>query len=826
MKKKMMKRLVSWVVAAAMVVAMLPVSVLGAEPGNVAKIGNTEYATLDEAIEAAGDGDTIELLGDATTQGINLHKDLTIQAAGGLASEPTITFTQYGIALAYGDKDQGWSLTFKDLKISMEDIGITPATGEWNWVSICTSNSSITLDNVDMVMDGENAQGAWNAQTQAYKTVHAIYFTGDSELNLINGTNLTIKNYDEDALEWDSGNTNYKVNIVNSTFISDNNRSGFTGTFYATIDNSIVKVLNSKGNGSNGTYYTIKNGSEVLFDGNGSWGISAYRIDMTDNSTLTATNNEYSGIWVRILNVDSTCTLDVENNGYGGQCDLNSSSISATSNAGISFWGNGSAASTIEAGANVTIKNNAGSGISGLQGVSNLSIGSATIVNNGINNTGAGAVCGGGIYTIGTMNLGPDVAIYNNHASVAGDDIYYAPTTDNKTLSFGKVGSDWVLDDCEHLIDGWYQDTADNRWEAHAEDAEENYIKLYEGFDEETGLQTVTGALSLKAAHGHDPKDKVSYPGLDKQVKDDDEGWNDDVNAAAGQKVNFQLTSNVPTDLTNYLNPEDVYPPVIGDAEPGEAGAVAVEGRGSYVLTFHDVLDSMLTNLGNYVVKIGDTELTAGQYEVLTPTDGCSFEISLDLVALYEDGVITDANIEDATPITVTYDATLSEEATAGTYENKAWVTAPNEWKTSEDIVYVNTYAIDIFKYDQAEPTKGLEGAEFELYQKDTGGNVIEASKKTLISGADGKILVDGLDEGTYYLKETKAPEGYVCSSAELEIVIPGSADADNTVSVRFANSQIPHTGGSGTLMFTIGGAMLMATAGMLLVVSRKRRKA
>ena len=103
---------------------------------------------------------------------------------------------------------------------------------------------------------------------------------------------------------------------------------------------------------------------------------------------------------------------------------------------------------------------------------------------------------------------------------------------------------------------------------------------------------------------------------------------------------------------------------------------------------------------------------------------------------------------------------------------------------------------------------------------------MIEASKKTLISGADGKILVDGLDEGTYYLKETKAPEGYVCSSAELEIVILGSADADNTVSVRFANSQIPHTGGSGTLMFTIGGVAIIATAGVLLLVSRKKRKA
>jgi len=384
-----------------------------------------------------------------------------------------------------------------------------------------------------------------------------------------------------------------------------------------------------------------------------------------------------------------------------------------------------------------------------------------------------------------------------------------------------------VLDDCEHLIDGWYQDTADNRWEAHAEDAEENYIELYEGFDEETGLQTVTGALSLKAAHGLDPKDKVSYPGLDKQVGDNDEEMNDvDVDAAAGQKVNFQLTSNVPTDLTNYLNPEDVYPPVIGNDDPGEAGAVEVENRGEYVLTFHDQLNAMLTNPENYVVKIGNTTLSEGY--TLTNTgleDGCSFEISLDLVALYEAGVITDDDIKKATPITVTYDATLSKEAEAGTYENTAWVTAP-DWTTSKDIVSVNTYAIDIFKYDQADPEKGLAGAEFELYQKDTEGNVIEGSKVTLTSGEDGKILVDGLDAGTYYLKEIKAPEGYVCSSAELEIVIPESAGADNTVSVRFANSQIPHTGGSGTLMFTIGGAMLMATAGMLLVVSRKRRKA
>ena len=121
---------------------------------------------------------------------------------------------------------------------------------------------------------------------------------------------------------------------------------------------------------------------------------------------------------------------------------------------------------------------------------------------------------------------------------------------------------------------------------------------------------------------------------------------------------------------------------------------------------------------------------------------------------------------------------------------------------------------------------QGLEGAEFELYQKDTEGNVLEDSKQTLTSDANGKILVDGLDAGTYYLKEIKAPDGYVCSTAELTIVIPDDADETFTVDVSFANSQIPHTGGTGTLMFTIGGIALMGTAGLLLVVSRKKRKA
>lgn len=94
-----------------------------------------------------------------------------------------------------------------------------------------------------------------------------------------------------------------------------------------------------------------------------------------------------------------------------------------------------------------------------------------------------------------------------------------------------------------------------------------------------------------------------------------------------------------------------------------------------------------------------------------------------------------------------------------------------------------------------------------------------------LTSGADGHILIDGLDAGVYYLKETKAPEGYVCSEEELTITIPDQADGSNLVSVKFANSPVPHTGGMGTMLFTVGGMGILAAAGAVMIVPRTFRK-
>lgn len=443
----------------------------------VAEFNGVQYGTFDEALAVAKktNGATIKLLADAETKGIclesdKLDKDLAVYGDG-----HKLTFVDKGIAL------RGVSLTFENVTVSMVNVGSTPY-GDWGWGSVIASGgSSLTLERASLTMDGDNVGDK-----------AAIFFDsskgGVANLNLKDASELIIKNYRGtnrgNAVAWNGGVGGYNVNIVKSTFISDHNRSGFVGTFYATIDSSTVKVLNSAGYGSNGTYYTIKNNSDVTFENNGNWGISAWRIDMSDNSKLHANDNGYSGIWTRVLNVDKTCSVDVERNGAKG--------TSAANNGGIFFQGNGRYTSKIEKGASVVINGNAGSGIYTKQGVCNLTIGSATITNNGTgacNKDGIGADMGGGVYNVGTMKLDPSVVIYNNHAANAGDDIY---SSDAGVTEFDNVGSDWILDDCNHTIDGWYVDGKDSRWSAHGET---KYVKAAQHGRYE-------GEVAFKAAHG------------------------------------------------------------------------------------------------------------------------------------------------------------------------------------------------------------------------------------------------------------------------------------------------------------------------------------
>ena len=455
------------------------------ETAYVAQIGEDKYATLDEAIEAAEDGATITLLANCETAGLNLDKNLTI--AGSTGETFTVTFKGMGIAL------WGKALTFKNCAVSMTGIGSTPYTAEWNWMAICASKgASLTLENATMTMDG----------TGTGKKAHAIYFCSNNQLNLTN-SNLTIQNYAQDALEWDGGNGGYNVNLTNSTFVSDHNRSGFTGSFVATIDNSKVDVINSTGNGSNGSHFDIKNGSVVRFNDNGSHGLSAGWLTI-DNSTVEALRNGANG-------VHTGSTLTIRNNAVVTIRE-NRCTISSKWTIPGALHVTGGQGSTIDATSTVTITDNLGSGILLKSGDLTVAEGAKlTITNNKAEKLGQG----GGVNVRGNLVLPEGTVLYNNHAAEAGDDIY-----STGTITFGSVGSNWTLDDCNHSIDGWYLDgqetknvpveganevvTTPIRWNGKTTkdglclEGRDEYYKLYAPTKE-----AVSAPLALKAAHGY-----------------------------------------------------------------------------------------------------------------------------------------------------------------------------------------------------------------------------------------------------------------------------------------------------------------------------------
>ncbi len=813
--KKMRQRILLPVITAMAVSAAMPVTAFAADA--VARIGTATYDTLDAAIAAAKDGETIEVLRDAETAGLNLRKDLTIKGVSETGKKPTVNFADKGIAL------WGIDLTFTNCDVVMDGITSTPYTGEWSWMAICASrDATLTLNNVNMTLDADPDGSVRSGN-------HAIYFCGNNKLNLNNST-LAIYDYIHDALEWDKGDGGYNVNITDSTFISDNNRSGFTGTFYATIKNSDVDVINSAGNGSNGSHFIIED-SNVNFSDNGSHGLSAGNM-IIKNSVVNAINNGYYGI-----TYNSNMTMDGDSviNAVGNGTGYTGGGLRAASSSGTT---------TVESGAEINILDNQHNGLENYGTFTAADGAYVTVTGNderssnggGIYNGSAGVLTlpkdtiitenhakqtGGGICNAGTINLASGVQLYNNHADEAGDDVY---NRENATFNGlpGIESLDWVLDgepDCEHYIDGWYADANGARWNVEVNGAfcstddqqETNVDKL-----EETVLE---GLAALKAAHGNEGiVDKTSYPGLDKTILEDGEKL-DETSVAAGDTVKFELTSNVPQDLKNYLEPDEPATPSIMTMAFDDE-----KNSGTYKLTFHDEMaEELFLDRESIAVEIEGKEVEAQYLDISVPgdRDGCTFEVAMDLVELYKAGYFTEEEFGEA-EIVVSYSAQVSGKIKPGEYKNTAWVEYEGD-ESKKDTVTVDTYGINIFKYDQ-ETQKGLEGAKFELYQKDSEGSPIQESVISLESGKDGTVVYEGLKAGTYYLKETAAPEGYVCSDSELTIEIPEKAGTDYMVKVQFANSLIPHTGGSGTRMFTYGGAAVIAAAGVLLVVSRRKK--
>lgn len=204
--------------------------------------------------------------------------------------------------------------------------------------------------------------------------------------------------------------------------------------------------------------------------------------------------------------------------------------------------------------------------------------------------------------------------------------------------------------------------------------------------------------------------------------------------------------------------------------------------------------------------------------------------------------------------IVVTYTATVNKKAIAVISTNKAKLTYSNDptssetkdSQTEEQKVYTSKIVIDKFETDKKDTVK-LEGAEFVLYKKapnDADQNAIQYYKQDettkavswvdaiadatkVTTNANGAASFDGLADGTYYLVETKAPAGYNQLTEAKDVVVTGSITDSTKLSVtaEVANSTgtlLPSTGGMGTTIFYVLGAVLVVGAGVLLVTKKR----
>lgn len=248
-------------------------------------------------------------------------------------------------------------------------------------------------------------------------------------------------------------------------------------------------------------------------------------------------------------------------------------------------------------------------------------------------------------------------------------------------------------------------------------------------------------------------------------------------------------------------------------------------GKGAdKAITVTDTLSEGLTLVENSIsVKDHDGDLSPTNLNITETTNGFTVSLIDEYVqSLREDDVVI-----------VTYSATVDTDATvdnATANENKvAWT---NSTQSGSDAVYVATFDFTLKKTDGV---NHLAGAKFKLYDALNGGNEIKLAKDTTgyyvsatgtdeisVDSEDG-VNIRGLAPGTYYLEETKTPDGYNTLTSRQAVIIKSDGTAPVMVQViNNKGTELPSTGSMGTRIFYIVGAVLVLGA-VVLLIARKR---
>lgn len=315
------------------------------------------------------------------------------------------------------------------------------------------------------------------------------------------------------------------------------------------------------------------------------------------------------------------------------------------------------------------------------------------------------------------------------------------------------------------------------------------------------------------------------------------------------KKVSNSKTGTFDTSSTASIG-DTVYFKTIITAQPGAQ---------NYVL--HDKMDAGLTFNESSVKAIlnknetkKDTELTATDYSVVTSnledTDPkCTFHIE------FTPKLCESLKADDT--ITVTYSATLNENAVIAGEGNKneTWLKygENNNLETTHPTTDTKTFEMHVFKFykdkKNSDKETGLADAVFTLSKKSDGTEPIKLTKTNensniykvnnngtitdITTPGDGKFTIQGLGAGTYYLTEIKQPDGYnkLAKSVKVEIDVNGAITVDGKLItgvdklVKVENKTgtvLPSTGGVGTTMIYLVGAVLVLGSGVVLATKRR----
>ncbi len=285
-----------------------------------------------------------------------------------------------------------------------------------------------------------------------------------------------------------------------------------------------------------------------------------------------------------------------------------------------------------------------------------------------------------------------------------------------------------------------------------------------------------------------------------------------------------KIFTNAPSATSVNANIGDSIPFTITGSVPGSADSPA------YALTFTDVMQYglKLNNSVQIAVKGNGTALTVNTNYTETKPNARQFAISFDedqLAYLYENQI---------TEIQITYTATLTDDTVViGSDGNPNTLTYSYRQSSDSDVVtepaitkIVKTYDFQVKKVDANDASVVLPDATFKLYRNTVADANLIATKTT---GTTGIITFSGLADGTYKVVETAAPANYALNSKEFTVTIApdgtvsGAEVSGKILTVPDPKVVLPNTGGTGTLLFTIGGIALIAGAAVLFVIYRKK---